>query len=134
MFENLTAKKVVMIVIGIIIIIWIVDWLTSTSSVDTFKSIGNRSTDKFYYFYSPGCIYCQQFNPIWEQLLKNTNHKKRIEFIKIDGTKDHNKNMTNHYSVNAFPTMILVKNNGQNIKYTGVRTVADIQKFLHNNS
>ena len=85
-----------------------------------------------HYFSADWCGYCKEFNPTWNQLVK-TNKKKNIEFKKHSIT-DENENLLQIYNIQSFPTLLLVKNNGNRVKYqSDSRGKSEIEAFLKKN-
>lgn len=130
-----TDEKCIVFVVISIIFIAILIYVFTRSRVEgyrptTIKDPINRQRFMLYYFYHPSCGYCQQFNPVWDELSKKY-HSSNLR--KIDATDSANENLTFYYNVTAYPTIILVSGN-KNKRYSGNRSIDDIQKFISDNS
>ena len=91
-----------------------------------------KNKHTLHYFSADWCGYCKEFNPTWNQLVK-TNKKKNIEFKKHSIT-DENENLLQMYNIQSFPTLLLVKNNGNRVKYqSDSRGKSEIEAFLKKN-
>tara|TARA_B100001123_G_C14549587_1_gene725652 strand:- start:29 stop:568 length:540 start_codon:yes stop_codon:yes gene_type:complete len=87
------------------------------------RTLKNKPT--LYYFSMEGCFYCDQFNPLWIQLVEK--YKGKLIMKKI--VKDKNPIVTEKFNVTMFPTIILEKNNQQHI-FQKERTLQNIHVFL----
>ena len=81
------------------------------------------------YFHMPKCKFCDQFEPMWNDLKKTIKRKnKRILFRKVDGTKPENSDFTETFGIKSYPTIILV-NDYKFKTYKKERTLDDLIKF-----
>lgn len=91
-----------------------------------------------YYFHSPGCGHCKNFNPAWELLQQKLNGSGGVSAKSIDTTKPENENLAFYYNVSAVPTIILITPD-RNVEYSGNRSPDDLYNFVvahlndHNN-
>ena len=96
------------------------------------KTQKKRKQHILHYFSADWCGYCKEFNKTWNQLVK-ANKKKNIEFKKHSIT-DENENLLQMYNIQSFPTLLLVKNNGNRVKYqSDSRGKSEIEAFLKKN-
>jgi thioredoxin-related protein len=81
------------------------------------------------YFYMPSCPHCKDFNPVWDDLEQQLT-KENIAV----GTQKHDLmqagELGQKYGVNAAPTLLLVKEDGNWKEYKGPREVAAIMSFI----
>ena len=77
-------------------------------------------------FFDPECYHCQQFIPEYE---KAASFLKKQNFVlaKLDAYKA--EKIANHYDIDAFPKVILLKKN-ERIVYEGERKAEDIEKWI----
>ena len=87
---------------------------------------------KLYYFYSPQCIHCNNFNPVWDSLKNELRKFNNLSIHKIDGTNPNNANLVFYYGISDFPTIIL-EGPDSKIEYTGDRSLNDLYKFVVQN-
>ena len=87
------------------------------------KKLKHNTT--LYYFSMKGCFYCNEFNPLWNQLVKK--YKGTLTMKKI--VRDTNPRVTKTFNVTMFPTIILVKGDTQHI-FQEDRTLQTIVTFL----
>jgi len=85
-----------------------------------------------YYFHSPRCSACQNFNHVWEQISNRLKRMNGIFIHKVDVTRPENENLTFYYNVSQLPTIILVTPD-RNIEYNGDRSPEDLHKFIVSN-
>jgi protein disulfide-isomerase A1 len=77
-------------------------------------------------FYDPSCPHCQNFMPVFEKIASNLK-KESFILAKLDCVK--NEKIANHFDIEAFPTVTLLKNN-EKVVYEGERKEEDIEKWL----
>lgn len=156
MIGNLTAKQIILIILGVIVVIWLVSWLIKSRSKkaisdkqistvpltnsdiqnsDAPAQIFDQDNQPYilYYFHSQQCPHCKKFSPIWAQVSQALRQTKfNIKFKEIDMTKAENENLIFYYNVNSVPTVILVTPN-QSLEYTGNKTPDDLYNFVVSN-
>jgi glutaredoxin len=81
-------------------------------------------------FYKPSCPYCQEFMPVWSQIINNLPNN--ILYEEINTSKSSENNKANEYKIVSVPTIILIVNNNK-IKYEGNRSYENIERFLKEN-
>lgn len=84
---------------------------------------------KLMLFYKTSCSYCNDFLPIWYQVINNLPNNVKYEEINSDKDNESNKK-TNSYKITSVPTIILLINNEKKI-YMGNRTYNEIKRFLN---
>ena len=77
-------------------------------------------------FFDPECHFCQQFMPVFEKMASNLK-KENFVFAKLDCVK--NEKIANHYDIEAFPTLKLLKNDDR-ILFEGERKEELIEQWL----
>lgn len=125
----INKKTVFLSIVALALIyIWYVNVYCNEKSSTTKKS---NTKYTLYYFYSPYCVYCKQFQPEWEFLKKqlSKNQSDKITLIEIDGSDSKNDHISFYYDIKGFPTIILATSN-ENIIYTGNRTANDMLDFV----
>ena len=90
----------------------------------------NSTKDKLTLYYTDWCGISTRFRPTWDTLAKNTGLNVSMEVI--DCVK--NDQVCKLNAIRGYPTIILHKNNGQNIIYNGSRTLIDLENFVKKNS
>ncbi|AQN68268.1 thioredoxin [Saudi moumouvirus] len=102
--------------------------------------VQNAANDPFvlYYFHSPTCGHCKNFNPAWELLRQKLSGSRGVSTRAIDTTNPENENLAFYYNVSAVPTIILITPD-RNVEYSGNRNPDDLHNFVvahindHNN-
>ena len=77
-------------------------------------------------FFDPECHFCQQFMPVFEKMASKLK-KENFVFAKLDCVK--NEKIANHYDIEAFPTLKLLKND-ERILFEGERKEELIEQWL----
>lgn len=78
-------------------------------------------------FFSERCGYCKTQDPIIEELRKSVGDK--IEIIKIDIDKE--RDMAKELSVNATPTLFILKNGNMFQKYVGLTYRNELESAIN---
>lgn len=98
----------------------------------------NRTSKKnkkhiLHYFGTSWCGFCNQFNSEWNNFTKTSRYKKNITFKKTL-INDNNKHLVYMYDITSYPSLILVKNNGDIIHYlSDNRDKHSLDNFLKTN-
>lgn len=84
-------------------------------------------------FHANWCGHCQNFMPIWNEMVENKNANKNIEFLSIesaelDSLTDKEKQI-NGEEIQGFPTIKITINN-RDYNYQGTRETNDIYSFI----
>eukprot|EP01025_Chloroclados_australasicus_P026882 TRINITY_DN2669_c0_g2_i2.p1 TRINITY_DN2669_c0_g2~~TRINITY_DN2669_c0_g2_i2.p1 ORF type:complete len:950 (+),score=137.83 TRINITY_DN2669_c0_g2_i2:247-2850(+) len=74
--------------------------------------------DFYVKFYAPWCGHCKNMIPVWNELAAADNG---INVAKVDCTV--HKDLASKFEVRGFPTIILFKSNGEQVKYSGARSI-----------
>ena len=89
-----------------------------------------KNKHTLHYFSADWCGYCKEFNKTWDQL---KDVKKMVD-LKKTVINDNNEHLLSHYNIVSFPTLLLIKENGERIYYSSdSRTKEEIQKFIQDN-
>ena len=77
-------------------------------------------------FYDPECPHCQNFMPDYREMATALK-KENFVFAKLNSVRY--EKIANNYDLEAFPTLILLKNNEKYV-FEGARTRENIENFL----
>ena len=81
----------------------------------------------FLMFYAPWCRFCEELLPVWQDLADNPKYN----IGKIDAIGEAPLRFKFH--VAGYPTLILLTEDGERIRYRGDRTVKAFTQFLEEN-
>ena len=96
----------------------------------TIKKTKKNNKHTLHYFSADWCGFCQKFNKTWNQLIKNKNLTKTVN-LKKTVIDDENEHLLSHYNIVSFPTLLLIKKNGERVYYSSdSRTKEEIHKFI----
>lgn len=97
-------------------------------------------TDKSYsliFFYMETCPHCIDMKPVWAQLKKQLPSSPYAKTLCVAEISAENDRMLDKYSVQSFPTILLVKNNKNDqfspVQFEGERTSQGLIEFLSRN-
>ncbi|AYV84662.1 MAG: putative thioredoxin [Hyperionvirus sp.] len=110
------------IIIGILIVIIIILLITNFQKVTEHF---NQPKHKLCLYRAGYCGACTRFKPIWDKFV-GQNKSDRVVIESVDCQKDSNlcKN------IDGYPTVMLHKNDGTNVEFTGARTVDALNDFV----
>lgn len=77
---------------------------------------------KLHYFTSLGCVPCQTFSPIMDQI------SSVIQVEKI--TVDYEMNRAKHANVVSVPTVVLTENGQELRRFVGVKSYQQVLEFI----
>lgn len=112
---------------GIAFIILIV--LVALLGISIYASTRTNNKTVVYYFSAQGCPHCKNFDPIWDEVAKNT----KVKMIKVDANDPNSSGLAMTYGVTTAPTVILVSPT-KTVRFTGARTVENLRDFIESNS
>jgi thioredoxin-related protein len=93
------------------------------------KKITSDNKITIYWFYRPGCHYCDSMASDWNKLTKSKlPHKYKL--VSVDTSLDKNKKLAEEYGVDGVPHIIKSLSNGHRKVYTGDRSMSDMKKWI----
>ena len=96
-----------------------------------YKLIGGNNKNDLYLFKAEWCGHCQAFKNEWENLKKDNELNKKVNFITFDSEKDAIK--IKEWKINGYPTILLKKNDATAVEYFGNRNINSIKEFINKN-
>jgi thiol-disulfide isomerase/thioredoxin len=97
------------------------------------RNVKKMKDNTLHYFSADWCGYCQMFNPQWDKIKEGYKNNKNI-ILKKTVIDDNNQHLLQMYPIQGFPSLILVKSNGEQVNYqSDKRTKKDIDAFLKEN-
>ena len=90
-------------------------------------------------YYLDGCVHCQQLENDWEQLHQMLSKKKALDEnmllanINAQALRPHDPQLNAPF-VNAFPTIALIKKDGNVTHFNGNRTALEMKDWVLANS
>lgn len=127
MFDNIDKKTLMYIGIGVVIFI-ILAYTIWYFTREKFS----ESDCIFRMFYVDWCGHCKNAKPQFEPMIgtaKINNRPVKIEMVNAD----EQPQLAKQFGVEGFPTFILTKSNGENIKYNSERLTPAFKAFLDQN-
>ena len=94
---------------------------------DNFE-IFTHGKDVFIKFYANWCTHCKNLAPIWLELAQ----EYQGQFAEVDGNAQYE--LSQKFGVKGYPTLFILKANGERINYTGERTKESIREFWLSNA
>ena len=79
---------------------------------------------KLFYYSAAGCVPCQTFGPVMDQL------SSVISVVKVN--VDYEAELTARANVRSVPTVILVENEQEVRRFVGARSYQDVIDFINN--
>jgi thiol-disulfide isomerase/thioredoxin len=115
------CKQLLFVIIIIVIIL-------NCNSIKELFTSPNHTT--VYWFYRPGCPYCDDMKDAWGKLenILNRNPKYKLHAINVSQAK--NEKLANKYGVQGVPHIVKVQPNGRTSVYDGERSTSDMRKWI----
>ena len=116
--SSLTIRVILVFVVFVFL-----RFIFNRSSVENF---GNAASCNYYYM--DQCGHCKRFSPEWDQFVQTYTGPVKLRKIEMNeaGT-DLEK-----YSIQGFPTILFIDENGEAKDYDGPRTSDALNKFINN--
>jgi thiol-disulfide isomerase/thioredoxin len=91
----------------------------------------NRSDNLIVLFYAPWCGWSKKFLPIWDEFVEKMKNTKGLQCIKIDS--DEKPDCIEHFGIEGFPTIKLLKKNNETIEFKDHRSIDNLIKWINHN-
>jgi thioredoxin-like negative regulator of GroEL len=127
MFANLDKKTLMYIGVGVVVLI-ILSYTIWYFTREKFS----ESDCIFRMFYVDWCGYCKQAKPQFDPMIGTAKINNRpVQIVMVNA--DEQPHLAKQFGIEGFPTFVLTKSNGDNIKYNGQRLTPAFQTFLKEN-
>jgi len=90
----------------------------------------NKESQKVYWFYKPGCPYCDEMESEWENVEKKLQGSC-ITLRRINTADPKHGTVKKNFDIDTVPQIIKIKSNGMRYKYEGERKTDDIISWIH---
>ena len=99
-----------------------------------YKCIGktekfSEDVKKVYFIYADWCGHCTRFKPEWQKFETSCSNNN-VEAYALNVDDQSNSKFIESNGVSSFPTVIVMKGNGEKTKYEGERTSEDLMNFV----
>lgn len=68
------------------------------------------------FFYTDWCGFCQKFAPTFDKVIKHKEVKKKFAIAFVNCENPENRDKIQEFQIEGFPTVYVIKNNGEKIK------------------
>lgn len=113
------------------LILWLLWIRLALSKIIEVSSINEILESRYtlLYFYTPGCVYCNGFDPDFVYLNGIYDHNDDLTFAKINGHK--NNQLADLFGVTSFPTIKLYDAHQKKIAhFRETRTLSNLAQFI----
>ena len=133
---NLTSAQLGLLLITILVIlVFICTCIKSEKPKNLAKTenMTDKSTQpKLILYYAPWCGYSRAMLPSWNNLITLvTQEKYPVELISVNC--EESKQQCEAAKINGFPTVILIKSDGEHVQYQGDRSTQSLMNFIIKN-
>lgn len=88
-----------------------------------FEDALKTSDNVMLFLSSPGCSYCQKFDPIYRKTKQN--YANKCKFVKVDVTTGYGRRLANNFKVMYVPFVILVKSSNKYVMQIDAKCLLD---------
>ena len=124
-------KKIVIAVLVVLLAYYLYTEHVAKKNTDNFED----GVSEFMYFSATWCGHCNEFKPVWQQLVAHVDetpeYNNRLRLSNYDSEADEAVFST--YNVKQFPTLILKKADGSTVEYKNNRDLSSLKLFLEDN-
>lgn len=131
-----------LMVLSVLVFLMMITVYFYYSSMEGFESLKPKDLEKslengqpkLVLFYANWCPHCTDFKPTWDEVCTSVNEGGENKMLAVDlGDKsDESRQLMEEYEVDGFPTIVLIKNNGNNKsleKYEGPRDTISLLNY-----
>jgi len=123
-------KKIVIVILVLLLCVYLYKEHINKKNVENF----NNHVSELMFFSAEWCGHCQDFKPVWKNLVKEMNkepYKNNIILQNYDNEED--SEIFTNYNVTQFPTIIFKKEDGTTIEFEGNRDLDTLMSFIDDN-
>lgn len=113
----------------ILVILVIVAFILYRSREHFTPKVEAKGVDKFVLYFSPNCGHCHNFMPTWKQFRNSMKNDKTLEFSDVNCVAEKDKCK----AIPGYPTVKLIKKNGQEVEFNEKRTLENLSAFIKAN-
>ena len=124
--NNFIRKEWGSILIVSVLIITLLVILLKKRKNESFTT--SRLNRELVFFSMNGCGHCEDLKPVWDLLVNNHGDNQFVEIKKV--IAQENPKIVEKYNIQAFPTILALKDGKLNHKYDGDRSYEDLVLFL----
>ena len=129
--KNFLTNKYVLIGLAVLVVVIVLLKLTGVEAFSSQIGGGEDNSGKtIVLFYAPWCPHCKDVMPAWDQVAKN-HQNDNVTVKKVNC--ESNPKAAEENEVQAFPTIILFKNNKKVATFDDERTAENIENFINSN-
>ncbi len=97
------------------------------ASPDSFMQCIHKNKDVLCLYYWKKCGHCQDFRPIWNDVINHYKHNINIMEVELETIRK----LDSKYRINAFPTIVVYRGGQKHAEFTKQRTEKELHNFIH---
>tara|TARA_B110001469_G_C9647965_1_gene328793 strand:- start:3176 stop:3637 length:462 start_codon:yes stop_codon:yes gene_type:complete len=130
---NVSSETIVICVLLVILLILVIYYVKQNNEgFQNNKKANNAEKCDIYVFVADWCPHCKNAKPAVEELKNNAPANVKVNVV---NEKDNNsRELMNKYKVRGFPTILLVKADGEVVEFNERVSADNLNSFVENNS
>ena len=127
--KNVSGETVVICVLLVILLVLVVYYVRQNS--EGFQG-NNAPKCDLYVFVADWCPHCQKAKPVVDNLKNNLPSNVNVNVV--NESDSNSRSLMNQYKVRGFPTILLVKENGEVVEFVERVTEDNVVNFVASNN
>ena len=127
--KNVSGETVVICVLLVILLVLVIYYVRQNS--EGFQGNNSPKCD-LYVFVADWCPHCQKAKPVVDNLKNNL--PKNVNVNVVNESDSNSRSLMNQYKVRGFPTILLVKENGEVVEFVERVTEDNVVNFVAANN
>ena len=127
--NNVSGETVVICVLLVILLVLVIYYVRQNS--EGFQG-NNAPKCDLYVFVADWCPHCQKAQPVVDNLKNNLPNNVNVNVV--NESDSNSRSLMNQYKVRGFPTILLVKANGETVEFVERVTEENVTNFVAANN
>lgn len=130
-FKKVSGETVVICVLLVILLVLVIYYVRQNS--EGFQDNNNAGAKcDLYVFVADWCPHCQKAAPVVDNVKNNAPANVKVNVV--NEKDDNSRELMNKYKVRGFPTILLVKADGEVVEFNEGVTEEKVNSFVANNA
>ena len=126
--KGVSTESVVICVLLVVLLVLVVYYVRQNN--EGFQAEGEPC--KLMFFVAKWCPHCKNAKPVIDQVKKNA--PSNVDVVVVDEAEPEAKPLMKEYNIRGFPTVVIVKKNGEIVEYNDAVKYDKLNSFIQAHS